>query len=316
MRSGAVAIAAAAARAAAARRCCVEVVPRGDVRPRPQSLPRRPVDARHLVGHRLGRDAAGLRQRLPRRARPRVSRGAFGRRRRHLVARPDEHAGRRRARRPARARHRRRRAAASASCRWSRPSAPSSCRSMPVVYGNKQSSYLIRGVAPRLRRDAHRDPAARAAGSSTTKTCGCSGASRSSAAKCSRKLFGEQPRRRPDDPHRRPCRSKSIGVMKEKVQLSNYNRPDKQCVFIPYTTWRARSGISPGRRRIVWQAVDRRRMEPKAEQQVRELLGKRHRLQPGRRARAAQLFGLGEDRGDHARHRRRAEAGARRSSAC
>ena len=29
----------------------------------------RPVDARHLVGHRLGRDAAGLRQRLPRRAR-------------------------------------------------------------------------------------------------------------------------------------------------------------------------------------------------------------------------------------------------------
>ena len=24
--------------------------------------------------------------------------------------------------------------------------------------------------------------------------------------------------------------------MKEKVQLSNYFRPDKECVFIPYTT--------------------------------------------------------------------------------
>ncbi len=27
-----------------------------------------------------------------------------------------------------------------------------------------------------------------------------------------------------------------IGVMQEKVQMSNYNRPDKYCVFIPWTT--------------------------------------------------------------------------------
>jgi len=27
-----------------------------------------------------------------------------------------------------------------------------------------------------------------------------------------------------------------VGVMKEKIQLSNYNRPDKESVFIPYTT--------------------------------------------------------------------------------
>ena len=27
-----------------------------------------------------------------------------------------------------------------------------------------------------------------------------------------------------------------IGVQKEKVQLSNYGRPDKESVFIPYTT--------------------------------------------------------------------------------
>ncbi len=27
-----------------------------------------------------------------------------------------------------------------------------------------------------------------------------------------------------------------VGVQKEKIQLANYNRPDKECVFIPYTT--------------------------------------------------------------------------------
>ena len=27
-----------------------------------------------------------------------------------------------------------------------------------------------------------------------------------------------------------------VGVMEEKVQMSNYNSPDKYCVFIPWTT--------------------------------------------------------------------------------
>ena len=27
-----------------------------------------------------------------------------------------------------------------------------------------------------------------------------------------------------------------VGVQKDKVQLSNYFRPDTECVFIPYTT--------------------------------------------------------------------------------
>jgi len=44
-----------------------------------------------------------------------------------------------------------------------------------------------------------------------------------------------------------------VGVMEEKVQLSNYNRPDKYCVFIPWTTMGALSynryvGTSCGRR--------------------------------------------------------------------
>ena len=49
-----------------------------------------------------------------------------------------------------------------------------------------------------------------------------------------------------------------IGVQKEKVQLSNYNRPDKQSVFIPYTTagqlwnteYRQRAGVSGRRSRL------------------------------------------------------------------
>ena len=45
-----------------------------------------------------------------------------------------------------------------------------------------------------------------------------------------------------------------VGVMEEKVQLSNYNRPDKYCIFIPWTTM---GGLSDTRYvgTFVWQAV-------------------------------------------------------------
>ena len=45
-----------------------------------------------------------------------------------------------------------------------------------------------------------------------------------------------------------------IGVMEEKVQLSNYNRPDKYCVFMPWTTM---GGLTDNRyvATFVWQAV-------------------------------------------------------------
>ena len=66
------------------RRSLREIVREAWLRPVPPPLPRGAVDARHLVGHRLGRDAAGLRRRLPRRARrgfPRRVRRRHGRRR-------------------------------------------------------------------------------------------------------------------------------------------------------------------------------------------------------------------------------------------
>jgi putative ABC transport system permease protein len=79
-----------------------------------------------------------------------------------------------------------------------------------------------------------------------------------------------------------------VGVMEEKVQLSNYNRPDKYCVFIPWTTM---GGLSDNRYvgTFVWQAVSPM-LEPKAQRQVREFLAKRYRYNPADE-RALNMFG-------------------------
>ena len=69
-----------------------------------------------------------------------------------------------------------------------------------------------------------------------------------------------------------------VGVMEEKVQLSNYNQPDKYCVFVPWTTM---GGLSDNRYvgTFVWQAVSPM-LEKKALVQVREFLAKRYRYNP------------------------------------
>ena len=69
---------------------------------------------------------------------------------------------------------------------------------------------------------------------SATRTCSCVGAWRSSASEVNRKLFGKA------NAVGQTIRISGmsfevIGVMKEKAQLSNYFRPDKESVFIPYT---------------------------------------------------------------------------------
>ena len=137
-----------------------EIVREALLRPLPPPLPRGAVDARHLVGHHLGRGAAGLRRRLPRRARRRVPRRVLRRHRRRRF----------RARRACR-----RAASAPASACASRSDdvlaigelplvknvSPEFMQRVPVVYGNKQSSHLVRGVAASLRRDAQREAAGR-----------------------------------------------------------------------------------------------------------------------------------------------------------
>ena len=93
-----------------------------------------------------------------------------------------------------------------------------------------------------------------------------------------------------------------IGVLDEKVQLSNYNTPDKYCIFIPWTTM---SGLMDTQQigMFVWQAVSPT-LEPKAERQVREYLAARYRYDP-KDERAANMFGSEQAQADHRRHRQR-----------
>ncbi|HLG55562.1 MAG TPA: FtsX-like permease family protein, partial [Vicinamibacterales bacterium] len=82
-----------------------------------------------------------------------------------------------------------------------------------------------------------------------------------------------------------------IGVQKEKVQLSNYGRPDKESVFIPYTTagqlWNTEF-INV----LVYQAIDPT-VEERATKQMKEALGKRLRFNPNDE-RALNIFGSAE----------------------
>jgi putative ABC transport system permease protein len=79
-----------------------------------------------------------------------------------------------------------------------------------------------------------------------------------------------------------------VGVQREKVQLSNYGRPDKESVFIPHTTagqlWNTEY-LSV----FIYQAVDST-LGAKAEAQVKELLGRRLRFNPSDE-RAVNIFG-------------------------
>src|SRR4029079_3250928 len=79
-----------------------------------------------------------------------------------------------------------------------------------------------------------------------------------------------------------------IGGQKEKVQLSNYGRPDKESVFIPYTTagqlWNTEL-LSD----LVLQVIDPT-LEPRAMTQVKDVLGKRLRFNP-KDERAFRTFG-------------------------
>jgi putative ABC transport system permease protein len=82
-----------------------------------------------------------------------------------------------------------------------------------------------------------------------------------------------------------------IGVQKEKVQLSNYGRPDKESVFIPYTTagqlWNTEF-LSD----LVIQVMDPT-LEPRAMTQVMDTLAKRLRFNP-KDERAFRKFGSTE----------------------
>jgi putative ABC transport system permease protein len=69
-----------------------------------------------------------------------------------------------------------------------------------------------------------------------------------------------------------------IGQLETKVQLANYNRPDNECLFVPYETMKLfRSVRYPDN--MVWTAVTPQVRE-RAVKQVREVLAGIHRFSP------------------------------------
>jgi len=163
---------------------------------------------------------------------------------------------------------------------------PEFMQEFPIVYGNKQSSHLVRGVAASygLMRSEKPQAGGRFLEEDDVRL-------RRRVAfigtEVQRKLFGAIP------PVGETIRVggqpfEIVGVMEEKVQLSNYNRPDKYCIFIPWTTM---GGLSDNRYvgTFVWQAVSPM-LEPKAQLQVREFFAKRYRYNPAD-DRALNMFG-------------------------
>src|SRR5262252_1992425 len=163
---------------------------------------------------------------------------------------------------------------------------PEFMQNFPIVYGNKQSRHLVRGVAASY--GAMRAEKPQAGGRflddedvRLRRRVAFIGS------EVQRKLFGSIP------PVGETIRVggqpfEIVGVLEEKVQLSNYNRPDKYCVFVPWTTM---GGLADNRyvATFVWQAVSPV-LEPKAQRQVREFFAKRYRYNPADE-RALNMFG-------------------------
>jgi putative ABC transport system permease protein len=150
---------------------------------------------------------------------------------------------------------------------------PEFMHEFPIVYGNKESSHLVRGVAASYGGMRAEQPQA---GGRFLEDDDVRLRRRVAfiGTEVQRKLFGGIP------PVGETIRVggqpfEIVGVMEEKVQLSNYNQPDKYCVFIPWTTM---GGLTDNRYvgTFVWQAVSPM-LEPRAIVQVREFLAKRYR---------------------------------------
>ena len=163
---------------------------------------------------------------------------------------------------------------------------PEFMQQFPVIYGNKESSYLIRAVAASY--GPMRTERPQAGGRFLNeedvrlrRRVAFIGS------EIQRKLFGAIP------PVGETIRVAGqtfeiVGVGEEKVQLSNYNQPDKYCVFIPWTTM---SGLADNKyvSTFLWQSASPR-VELQATRQVQEFFASRYRYNPADE-RALNLFG-------------------------
>jgi putative ABC transport system permease protein len=162
---------------------------------------------------------------------------------------------------------------------------PEFTREFPVSWGTKQGSHMIRGVAPEYA--IMRSQWVAAGRFPDHEDLRLQRRVAFIGSEVARKLFGNVP------PVGQRIRIGGMsfevaGVQKEKVQLSNYLRPDKQSIFIPYTTagqlWNTEYSTV-----MVYQAVDATK-EAQATRQVKDLLGKRLGFDPADE-RALRLFG-------------------------
>ena len=147
----------------------------------------------------------------------------------------------------------------------------------PVTYGNRQASYLIRGVSPDYGGMRSEYPAPGQGRFLNAEDIQLRRRVAFLGYDVARKLFGQAPAT--GQTIRIGGMSfEVIGVMKDKAQLSNYFRPDKESIFIPFTIV-SQLWYQPWLSVLVYQAVDPL-FETKADAQVRELLGKRHSFNP------------------------------------
>jgi putative ABC transport system permease protein len=165
---------------------------------------------------------------------------------------------------------------------------PEFWQDVPVTWGVKQSAYLVRGVAPDYA--VMRSQRASVGRFFDEEDVRLQRRVAFVGSEVARKMFGNVP------PLGQTIRIKGmafqvIGVQKEKVQLSNYQRPDRNCIFIPHTTagqlWNTEYLNT-----LVYQAMDAT-LDTKASAQVKEVLGERLRFDP-KDDRALRSFGSAE----------------------
>jgi putative ABC transport system permease protein len=156
---------------------------------------------------------------------------------------------------------------------------------LPVAWGSKQGSYLVRAVAPSYA--VMRSQWVAEGRFIDAEDVRLQRRVAFIGSEAARKIFGNMPA------VGQRIRIKGmlfdvVGVGKEKVQLSNYQRPDKNCLFIAHTTagqmWNTEYLAT-----LVYQVMDPT-LEAKATAQVKEVLGKRLRFDP-KDDRALRMFG-------------------------
>ena len=162
---------------------------------------------------------------------------------------------------------------------------PEFMRDFPIVYGNKLSSHLVRAVSASY--GTMRNETPQTGRFLDEEDIRLRRRVAFIGSEVERKLFAGIP------PVGETIRIggqtfEVIGVGVEKVQLSNYNRPDKYCVFIPWTTM---GGLTENKYvgTFIWQAATPS-IEPQAAKHVREFLANRYRYNPADE-RALNTFG-------------------------